>query len=118
MLICLDNASNTLQALDDATHFCVHYLAEDQHEISTLFASKTADKFSSLSYEVSELGCAVINGAVAHAECAVVDRSPGGAHTIVIGQLQTAVITGGSPLVCHRSPYASTGPLTSESSRV
>src|SRR3546814_5905849 len=46
MLICLDNASNTLQALDDATHFCVHYLAEDQPEISNLFASKTAARKS------------------------------------------------------------------------
>src|SRR3546814_14960279 len=51
MLICLDNASNTLQALDDSTHFCVHYLSEDQHAISHLFASKTADKFSRLSNE-------------------------------------------------------------------
>lgn len=111
ILICLDNASNTLQALDDAAHFCVHYLAEDQHEISNLFASKAGDKFSSLNYAVSELGCAVIEGVVAHAECEVVDRYPGGDHTIVIGRLHNAVVTGGSPLVFHRGTYAAIGPL-------
>ncbi len=111
MLICLDNASNTLQALDDAAHFCIHYLAEDQQEISNLFASKAIDKFSALSYAVSELGCAVIDGVVAHAECEVVDRYPGGDHTIVIGRLQNAMVTGGSPLVFHRGTYATIGPL-------
>lgn len=111
VLVCLDNKSNTLSALADSDYFCLHYLAEHQEGISNLFASKKENKFSTVDYSVSELGCAVIDGVVAHGECRVVNRYPGGDHTIIIGQVQTASVKGGNPLVYYRGSYAAVGPL-------
>jgi len=111
VLICLDNKSNTLNALADSDYFCLHYLADDQENISNLFASKQENKFLTVDHSVSELGCAIIDGVVAHGECRVVNRYPGGDHTIVIGQIQTATVKGGNPLVYYRGSYAAVGPL-------
>jgi flavin reductase (DIM6/NTAB) family NADH-FMN oxidoreductase RutF len=111
LLICLDNTSNTLSALSETSHFCLHYLAEHQSDLSNIFASKRNDKFATLDYSISELGCPLIPGVVATSECRVVNTYPGGDHTIVIGQLQNINIHGGEPLLFHRGSYASVMPL-------
>ena len=111
VLICLDNRSNTLTALADSDHFCLHYLAAHQEDISNLFASKNEDKFSTINYSISDLGCAVIDDVMAYGECQVMNRYPGGDHTIIIGQIQTATVQGGEPLVYYRGGYAAVSPL-------
>lgn len=107
LLICLDNESSTLRALEESNHFCLHFLAADQQPISNLFSTKAEDKFASLPYTIGEFGSPVLSGVVAASECKVVSKYPGGDHTIVVGAVQAVSIEGGEPLLYHRGQYAS-----------
>ena len=107
LLICLDNASSTLRALEESNHFCLHFLAADQQPISNLFSTKVDDKFASLTYSIGEFGSPVLFGVVAAGECQVASKYPGGDHTIVVGAVRAMSVSGGEPLVYHRGQYAS-----------
>ncbi len=107
LLICLDNESSTLRALNESNHFCLHFLAADQQPISNLFSTKAEDKFASLPYAIGEFGSPVLSGVVAAGECQVVSMYPGGDHTIVVGAVRAMSISGGEPLLYHRGQYAS-----------
>src|SRR5690349_8907608 len=50
----LSKSSNSLAAFRATTHFAVHVLASDQDHLSTLFASRGADKFAALNVERGE----------------------------------------------------------------
>lgn len=107
LLICLDNESSTLRALEDSNHFCLHFLAADQHSISNLFSTKADDKFAALPYAIGEFGSPILSGVVAAGECEVVSQYPGGDHTIVVGAVRAMSVRGGEPLLYHRGQYAS-----------
>lgn len=107
LLICLDNASSTLRALEESNHFCLHFLAADQQPISNLFSTKVEDKFASLTYSIGEFGSPVLFGVVAAGECQVASKYPGGDHTIVVGAVRAMSVSGGEPLLYHRGQYAS-----------
>ena len=47
----------------------------------------------------------LLDGAVAHIECRVARRHPGGDHTIVVGEVVSAFAADGPPLVHHRGAY-------------
>lgn len=105
LLICLDNNSSTLEALNESNHFCLHFLAADQQDISSLFSKKLEDKFAALSYRFGELGSPILSGVVAASECEVVSKYPGGDHTIIVGSVKAVTVNGGEPLLYHRGQY-------------
>lgn len=105
LLICLDNGSTTLKAMNESNHFCLHYLASDQQHLSALFSTKSDNKFASLDYAIGAFGCPVLSGVVAASECEVLSKYPGGDHTIVVGSVKSIVVNGGEPLVYHRGQY-------------
>ena len=106
-LICLDNRSNTLPAIRESGHFCLHFLAADQAEVSRLFASKESDKFGAVDYRIGVSGSPILEGVLAASECRVTEMMPGGDHTIVIGIVERVHVRGGEPLLYHRGAYAS-----------
>lgn len=104
-LVCLDNGSNTLGLVRESRAFALHFLAKHQAELSSLFASKRADKFAGVRHVVGETGSPIIEGVVAAAECVVTEILPAGDHTIVIGAVASARVDGGEPLLYHRGAY-------------
>jgi flavin reductase (DIM6/NTAB) family NADH-FMN oxidoreductase RutF len=107
LLICLANGSSTLGALHESGRFCLHFLASNQQDLSGLFSKKIEEKFTGLSYRIGELGSPVLAGVVAASECDVLNKYPGGDHTIIVGAVKTVSVTGGEPLLYHRGEYAS-----------
>lgn len=105
-LICLHNRSNTLPAIRDSGSFCLHFLAADQAELSSIFASKQDDKFSTVDYRIGSSGSPILEGVLAASECRVTEMMPGGDHTIVIGIVERVHVSGGDPLLYHRGAYA------------
>jgi flavin reductase (DIM6/NTAB) family NADH-FMN oxidoreductase RutF len=105
LLICLSKSSNTLAALRESRRFCINLLASEQAGISKHFASKSPDKFSSISYSVGELEVPLIDGALAHGECTVHAMHDGGDHTIVVGKVESTMKNGGDPLVYYQARY-------------
>lgn len=105
VLICIDRSAASHDLLAEAGQFAVSVLAEDQADLSQHFASQQPDKFQGVAYTLSARGLPLLNGAIAHIECALHSAHPGGDHTIYVGEVLTAATFEGRPLIYYRSGY-------------
>ena len=53
-----------------------------------------------------QTGVALLDDALAHVECRVAQRHPGGDHTICVGQVESATVRPDRPLLYYRGGYA------------
>ena len=91
----------------DATHFAVNILASHQEPISRRFSSgDEAKRFDGIGYARGQSGAALLDDALAHIECRRAGKHPAGDHTIVLGEVQTAVAHAKRPLLYYRGGYA------------
>jgi flavin reductase (DIM6/NTAB) family NADH-FMN oxidoreductase RutF len=105
-LVCIDNRSESIAAIQETGTFCVNILASDQEEISRRFASKVPDKYEGIGYRLGpESGAPIIDGVLAWIECKVHDTAPGGDHTIFIGEILDGTANEGTPLLYFRGQY-------------
>ncbi|HEY0736821.1 MAG TPA: flavin reductase family protein [Herpetosiphonaceae bacterium] len=112
LLVCVDNRTRTAAALTDAAPFVVQFLAEEQEALARQFASSAADKFTGVTYRLTESGAPAIAGTLATLECLPYAAYPGGDHTIVVGRIVDVQIadTSVSPLLYFRSRFLNIGP--------
>jgi flavin reductase (DIM6/NTAB) family NADH-FMN oxidoreductase RutF len=108
-LICLDNKSQTLNAISSSGHFCINFLSDRQAHISKIFATKGEDKFRDVDYTLGVTGSPLIKGVVAHGECQAETSHQGGDHTILIARVVHTATYDGKPLVYHGGKYATLG---------
>jgi flavin reductase (DIM6/NTAB) family NADH-FMN oxidoreductase RutF len=88
LLTCVGTPSSTLNAIRASGCFAVNFLDADSHDISGLFASRTPDRFSRVSWQPGAVtGMPVLAGTVARIECAVHQDVSAGDHEIVIGRI-------------------------------
>ncbi len=97
---------HSLQKFIDVQHFAINVLREDQHAISTRFATAGSDKWAAVSPDVGVFGCPIIRPNVAAFECERYACYEGGDHLIFIGRvLRLETADHGEPLVFYRSRY-------------
>ena len=106
ILVCFDNTSRTLPAVEQAGRFAVNVLKADQGALAALFASKRVakEKFAEVTH-TEEHGVPVLDGALAWLVCDVDRAVPAGDHTIVIGAVRALDRDDGEPLMFHRGDY-------------
>ena len=107
ILVCLDNRISGLQAFRDAGKFGVSILAEDQADLSTLFARKDTVRPPEL-YFTGVTGVPLLRGALATIECANYAIHEGGDHQILVGEIQAGEIANVDerrPLLYCRGKY-------------
>ena len=103
---CAAKTSSTWPKLQGAGRFCVNILADDQEDVSRVFASKEADKFAGLAYDHSPLGAPRLGGALAWIDCELSAVHDAGDHDIAIGAVHDLhVAHDGKPLVFFRGGY-------------
>lgn len=103
---CPGKASSTWPKLKAAGSFCINILADDQEDISRVFASKEADKFGGIGWDHSPLGSPRLMGALAWIDCKLDAVHDGGDHDIAIGAVHDLrVAREGAPLVFFRGGY-------------
>ncbi len=105
VLVCVDHKSQTYPALRERGRFAINVLNADQEVVSRRFASTRLDKFDAVPYRLSSLGLPLIDGALAHLECATVSTHVAGDHTIFVGRVEQAGVGGGAPLLYYRGQY-------------
>lgn len=105
LLICVDKKVDCYACFEETKVFGVNFLSEDQDQLSTRFATKGIEKFEGVPYKLGKLGVALLDGAVAHIECKLVNAYEGGDHTIYIGEIQSATVLGDRPLLFFRGKY-------------
>jgi flavin reductase (DIM6/NTAB) family NADH-FMN oxidoreductase RutF len=104
---CAAKTSTSYPKIEAAGHFVVNILAEDQEDISRVFASKGIDKFNGIGYRPSHsTGAPVITGVLAWIDCELDAIHEAGDHWIVVGRVHDLEVGHeGGPLVFFRGGY-------------
>jgi flavin reductase (DIM6/NTAB) family NADH-FMN oxidoreductase RutF len=105
VLVCIDKRARIHDRLQAGGNFAVNLLSQDQELVSRRFASSEPDPFREIGYRDGLTGAPVIEGAIATVECRIVERLPGGDHTIIVGQVEATHFAEGKPLVYFRGGY-------------
>ncbi|HUR48222.1 MAG TPA: flavin reductase family protein [Acidimicrobiales bacterium] len=88
--------------------FCLNVLSEDQEGLSRTFATKDAEKFDGVGYDIDLCPAGpVLEGTLAWIGCRIVTEYEAGDHVIVLGEVEDlGVGTGTRPLLFYRGGYA------------
>lgn len=85
--------------------FAVNVLRADQSDIALQFSRPSEDKFAGVAMESGNTGLPLIAGALAHIECRVAARYPGGDHEIMLGEVLALRRGDHAPLVFQRGSF-------------
>jgi flavin reductase (DIM6/NTAB) family NADH-FMN oxidoreductase RutF len=102
----LSLSAPSLPAFRAADRFAVSILAEDQRDLAARFTAPSPEKFLDVPVRRGLEGLPLIEGAIVHVECRVVDRYPGGDHEIMLGAIDRLAHFEGEPLVFHRGRFS------------
>jgi flavin reductase (DIM6/NTAB) family NADH-FMN oxidoreductase RutF len=109
LLVAVDHANDMHDAMLGATHFAVNILAADQEALARAFAAEAPNRFDGVGYRENRRGIPLLNGALAHIECAKHAEVPGGDHTVFLGLVTGGEVTQRRPLIYYRGGYANLG---------
>ena len=85
--------------------FSVNVLASDQINVARHFSGSGEDKFAAASYRLNDRQLPVLDGTLAHFDCAVETRHEAGDHMIIIGRVLNYARYSGSPLLFSQGAY-------------
>lgn len=108
VLFCLDNSALCQPAFLNCRYFAVNVLAEDQHDLSSIFASREEDRpWAELSFDRGQQTRApLLRDCVAHLECEKTAVHPGGDHVIIVGHVVGhGQMADGRPLIYFGGGY-------------
>jgi flavin reductase (DIM6/NTAB) family NADH-FMN oxidoreductase RutF len=109
LLVCVDHRAQLQPMVKRKGHFGVSVLKHDQQAISRYFAQTVEDtaveKKLGIRFRWTASGIPLLDDALVHIACRVVDAHEAGDHTIFIGQVELTEIFDGEPLVYFRGGY-------------
>ena len=109
VLVCINQATTTHQAIVDAGVFCVNVLRHEDRELSGLFsgAQKGEGRFRAEHWTRLATGSPVLHSALVSFDCKVVNKLVHGTHTIFLGEVEQLQIgKKGKPLLYSDGQYA------------
>lgn len=106
VLFCLDKSALCHPAFMAAKVYAVNVLAEDQTELSNIFASRNERPWSDLNTRVGKSGAPLLDDCVAWIECEMEAIHPGGDHDIFVGRVMALeAAPAGRPLLYFGGGY-------------
>jgi flavin reductase (DIM6/NTAB) family NADH-FMN oxidoreductase RutF len=111
ILICVDQASSTLEILRDSKIFAVNILTAQQVELSRCFATSSADRFEHFChapYHIAATGAPIIDDVLAFIDTRLVAEYPGGDHIIFVGQIEAVGTAGQATFASEEGKSRST----------
>ena len=109
LMVCIGKAAASVDIFRKAHGFAVNILAEDQKDMSVLFASKRPDKFQAASWRAGPFGNPLIEGSAAWFDCARHQVIDAGDHIILMGHIEGFSYSDGNPLGYARGGYITLG---------
>ena len=101
----LRQASSTISAFTNASHFAINVLAVDQVDLSRRFARPSSAKFDAGEWTDGQGGAPLLAGCVAVFECRRHSHHAAGDHVLFIGEVERLGGTAATPLVYHAGHY-------------
>lgn len=105
VLICIEKTTGSHQALMESRAFVVNMLSSGQREVSERFASTIGDKFEGIDLQTGLDEIPVLLGCIANLECRITSSYDGGDHSIFVGEVESAAVHDGDPLLYFRGDY-------------
>ncbi len=105
LLVCIDKKAESHPHFVDSKCFVVNILGEDQEHLSSRFAKSGGEKFTGVPHRLGRREAAILEGALAHIECSIVETHEGGDHVIHVGAVEHAEVRGGRPLLFFQGRY-------------
>jgi flavin reductase (DIM6/NTAB) family NADH-FMN oxidoreductase RutF len=106
LLVCVNEKSSSLKAIQERRSFVVNILAADQQEVAQQFAIQGEDRFAGIRWRPGPVtGAPVIDGSLAYAECKLAGTCNGGDHVVVMGEIVGGDAHEAEPLLYFRGRY-------------
>jgi flavin reductase (DIM6/NTAB) family NADH-FMN oxidoreductase RutF len=106
ILVSIDLQATIHDLIVESEIFAVNILAEHAETTSRHFARRIPDKFATIPFTLGQLGLPLLDDALTGLECRLVNRYPGGDHSIFIGEVVSISTQPHSqPLLYFRSKY-------------
>jgi len=107
-LVCIERSTRMHELLTRVDRYAVNLLTSNQEALSRRFAEPPDDaRFDGVGFDRGVTGAPLLRDVLAHLECDLVARHPGGDHTIIVGRVISASSAGDSrPLLYYRGGYA------------
>lgn len=107
LLVCVAKSASSYQAFTKAGCFAVNILHEGQVDVSGTFASKSPDKFQSVTHDHIHTGAPVLTDSLTWFDCTTFSTVDAGDHAILIGEVRAFGTSPTAPLGFCRGRYAS-----------
>lgn len=107
VLWCLDKGSDTLPIFEKTDNYAINVLSEEQTALSNHYAKTGQHSMIDDQWRTAKTGAPLIDGALAHFDCALHARHDAGDHIIMVGRILHFESAGeGKPLIYARGGYA------------
>ncbi len=107
VLVCIDHTASMYGLLLEHARFGISILSSEQEAYSRRFATDPdTGRFDGIAYSRGDSGVVLVDNALAHLECKVVQHHDAGDHTIFIAEVERAEPRHGRPLLYYRGGYA------------
>jgi flavin reductase (DIM6/NTAB) family NADH-FMN oxidoreductase RutF len=106
ILVCIEKIATMHDAIVSCTHFAVNVLTEKQEQLARHFAEVEGNRFEGVGFSRGSHSVPLIDDSLATLECKCAATYPGGDHTIVVGEVQSASWRDDKPLLYYRGGYA------------
>lgn len=106
ILVCVEKIATMHDAITSCAHFAVNVLAHNQEQVARRFAESEGNRFAGIGFTRGAHAVPVIDDVLAVLECRRAAAYDGGDHTIIVGEVATAVWRDDKPLLYYRGGYA------------
>ncbi|NOV20735.1 flavin reductase [Ensifer adhaerens] len=107
LLVCVAKSASSYHVFTRAGCFAVNVLHEGQVDVSGIFASKSQDKFQSVTHDHIHTGAPVLTDSLTWFDCTTSNTVDAGDHAILIGEVRAFGTSPTAPLGFCRGRYAS-----------
>ncbi len=106
MLVCVNRAAPMAIQVSASGFFAINVLSDRGTQLATQFATPSADKFHGVTTSVGISGAPILEEALAHLECEVIEEVIGGSHLIFLGRvIRAQAAQDGEPLTYFRGKF-------------
>lgn len=109
LLVCPANTLTSIEIFKNCQHFALNILADNQQDISNIFASYEGDRFAQVSWRADAAGCPLIEDVTAWFSCTSHQCIPAGDHLMLVGRITDFAVSGLAGLGYSGGGYFSLG---------
>ncbi|MBN9673894.1 flavin reductase family protein [Roseibium aggregatum] len=105
LLVCVNRAGESYEAIREAGSFCVNLLGGDGEAAALCFAGQTehrgVEQFAPFSWTSLKTGAPALEGALANVDCEISDTIDKGTHAVFFGTVREVRVREGTAALVH-----------------